>query len=333
MRTLALVASPGAFHGGIGAMLDLSNLANGYASSLFAEVEPTLAIDVKVLSMDGGRVAGCDGRTIVADAAIAAEPFYDGVFVAALPMAAGGLHTRLAELAPISAWLADQHRRGAWVAGAGAAIFILAEAGLLAGGRCAPPWPRPLERDFRRRYRDIELEVGASVAEWDRTLTARAMALEPMLALHLIEAVCAPNLADVLGKLTRIGGDLLAADTPRSTPAAPGQDRLVARAEDALQRNFSHPVNLQALAGELGVSHRTLLRRFRKATGQTPQAYLQTLRVESAKQMLAKSSRPIERIGFMVGYGDGRFFKEVFRRHVGVTPAEFRRRAGEPAPT
>lgn len=325
MRRLALVVPTGARHAGVGAFLDLCRMANLYAEGLYEGVEPTVAVGPTVLSLDGGPAVAFDGRPIAVDGALAAEPVYDGVVVAAMEPQVEGLRRQLERLAPISAWLGAQHRRGAWIAGAGPAVFLLAEAGLLAGGRCAPPWR--LEQAFRRRYRGVALEVGPPVVEWDRTLTAGAMGAEPRLLLQLIEAVCAPNLADVLGKLTRIGDGFLEDGPGAALPAARSDDRLVARAQDALQRNFSHAVSLKTLADELGVSDRTLLRRFRKATGETPQDYLQTLRMESAKQMLAKSTRTVERISYMVGYGDGGFFKELFRRRVGVSPAEFRRRA------
>jgi transcriptional regulator GlxA family with amidase domain len=320
-RHFALIAPPGAWRAGLGVMLDLCAMANVYAKSLYEAVEPTLAVEAEVLSVDGRAVAGADGRPIPVDGGLAPDRDWDGVFVLATATpAAAEASVKLAD------WLAAQHRRGAWIAASGASIFLLAQAGLLEGGRCAPPWR--LEQAFRRRWRDVQFEAGPPVVEWNRTLTAGALGAEPMLAIQLFEVVSAPNLADVLAKQTRIGE---AAAGAEAAGLSRSDDRLVARAQDALQRDFSHPVSLEALAGELGVSHRTLLRRFRKATGLTPTDYLQTLRMESAKQMLAKSTRPIDRIGYMAGYADSRFFKSLFRRRVGMTPAEFRRRAREGA--
>src|SRR4051794_39326484 len=129
MRTLAVVVPPGARHAGIGAVLDLCDMANHYAAALYEGLDPTLALGVKLISLDGGPVAAADGRQIPIDAALASEPLYDGVFLASTAEPADG-----DRLAPVCAWLADQHRRGAWTAGAGAAVFLLARAGLLAQG-------------------------------------------------------------------------------------------------------------------------------------------------------------------------------------------------------
>ena len=59
-------------------------------------------------------------------------------------------------------------------------------------------------------------------------------------------------LADVLAKLTRIGEGVELA----MTSASRSDDPLVGRAQDAMQRNFSHLVSVEALATEIGVSHR-----------------------------------------------------------------------------
>lgn len=323
MRTLALVVPPRAFRTGLGALLDLCLLANRYTAALYGEVEATRAVKARLLSLDGAPVAAADGRLIPVDGALARGPACDAVFIAPFDAEDGSAAVaQAAEMGELGAWIAEQYAGGAHVAASGAAIFVLAAAGLLSGGRSAPPWR--MEREFRRRHPNVSLEPGPAVVAWGRLLTSGATAAEPELALRLLQAALSPNLGDVLGKLTRIG------EAPVSLAADSGvspepRDPLVGKAQYALQQNFSHRVSLESLAAELGVSPRTLLRRFRAATGMGPLEYLQHVRIESAKQMLAKSSRPIERIGYMVGYADSGFFKDVFRRSVGLTPAEFRR--------
>jgi transcriptional regulator GlxA family with amidase domain len=54
------------------------------------------------------------------------------------------------------------------------------------------------------------------------------------------------------------------------------------------------------MAARSGLTERSFLRRFRKATGQTPSDYVQTLRVEEAKQMLETTDMAIEEIAVEV---------------------------------
>jgi transcriptional regulator GlxA family with amidase domain len=77
-----------------------------------------------------------------------------------------------------------------------------------------------------------------------------------------------------------------------------------------------------------GLPERSFKRRFQQATGMSPLAYVHTLRLEEAKQMLETDTQPIEAIANEVGYEDAGFFSRLFRRKVSLTPAQYRRRFG-----
>ena len=67
---------------------------------------------------------------------------------------------------------------------------------------------------------------------------------------------------------------------------------------------------------------------FVAATGLTPLDYVQALRLEEAKQMLETGDQAVEAIANEVGYEDASFFGRLFRRKVGLTPAQYRLRFG-----
>ncbi|HEU0205022.1 MAG TPA: helix-turn-helix transcriptional regulator, partial [Burkholderiaceae bacterium] len=73
---------------------------------------------------------------------------------------------------------------------------------------------------------------------------------------------------------------------------------------------------------------RSFKRRFEAATGMAPLEYVHTLRLEEAKQMLEAGDAPIEAIANEVGYEDAGFFSRLFKRHVNLTPAHYRKRFG-----
>ena len=66
----------------------------------------------------------------------------------------------------------------------------------------------------------------------------------------------------------------------------------------------------------------------RKATGLSPLDYVHALRLEEAKQILETEDLSIEAIAEQVGYEDTSFFGRLFRRKVGLTPAQYRLRFG-----
>ena len=72
-------------------------------------------------------------------------------------------------------------------------------------------------------------------------------------------------------------------------------------------------------------ARRTLKRRFKSATGLTLIDYLQNLRIEQAKNLLETSRKSVDDISAAVGYEDASFFRRLFRRRAGLSPARYRR--------
>jgi transcriptional regulator GlxA family with amidase domain len=75
-----------------------------------------------------------------------------------------------------------------------------------------------------------------------------------------------------------------------------------------------------------GLTARTFKRRFRAATGYSPVEYVQILRVEEAKQLLESTDQPTDEVALAVGYQDQAFFRRLFKRRTGITPARYRQR-------
>ena len=80
------------------------------------------------------------------------------------------------------------------------------------------------------------------------------------------------------------------------------------------------------LVGQSGLPKRTFDRRFRAATGYSPLAYIQALRVEEAKHALETSAVPVDAVGREVGYEDAASFRRLFRRLAGMPPGDYRRK-------
>ena len=326
---MAVIVPPGSCRSGWATLLDLCELANRYTSALYETAEEgTRALRPVVLSLDGNPVHAIDGRIITVDGGLDSDK-HAAVYVGAFEPGDPGLQDTMRVptwgqgSGRLCRWLKRQYANGAWIAASGAATFVLAEAGLLNGAVAAPPWLR--ETVFRRRFPRVRLDLAQPVVVWKRILTAAASAAEPALALRLLEATLSPNLGEFLWKVTNIEhADLLES---AYVPEVILKDPLVGRARLLLQQQFSCKLSFAELAADLGVSQRTLIRRFRASIDMTPLGYLQRLRVESAKQMLAKTGRSIDSIGYMVGYGDAGHFKALFRRRVGLTPAQFRRQS------
>ena len=80
------------------------------------------------------------------------------------------------------------------------------------------------------------------------------------------------------------------------------------------------------MAARAGLGDRTFLRRFQKATGLNPTAYVQQVRVGRARDLLERSTLPFADIAWRLGYEDAGAFRKVFQKIVGLGPADYRRR-------
>ena len=81
-----------------------------------------------------------------------------------------------------------------------------------------------------------------------------------------------------------------------------------------------------AMAERSGLTKRTFARRFRAATGHRPIDYVHALRIERARQLIETGGGAIDDVGYQVGYEDPTFFRRLFKRTTGLTPAAYRRK-------
>lgn len=98
------------------------------------------------------------------------------------------------------------------------------------------------------------------------------------------------------------------------------------RAVHYLREHFHEHVNLTDLAKRTGMSVRQFNRRFREVFGTNPRTFLIKTRVQAACELLRTTDRPIAEIALEFGFCDQSAFTQHFRRHMGITPAAYRRR-------
>jgi AraC-like DNA-binding protein len=93
-----------------------------------------------------------------------------------------------------------------------------------------------------------------------------------------------------------------------------------------LHREYARDWTLDALARAVGLSRSVLAERFRVNMGDTPLAYLRTVRLQRAMRLLAEGAQTIEQVAVAVGYQDAFGFSKAFKKAVGESPGEFRKR-------
>lgn len=104
-------------------------------------------------------------------------------------------------------------------------------------------------------------------------------------------------------------------------------DALVKKAEQFLKNHFTENIGIEIVAEQVGlsISHFSVL--FKQKTRVTFLDYLTKLRVDHACLLLETTNLKTYEIANMVGYTDQRYFSQVFKKYVNLTPSQYRKKA------
>ena len=225
-------------------------------------------------------------------------------------------------------WVAERYAAGATLATACTGALLLAAAGLLDGQDATTHWA--FCESLRRRYPRVRVHPNRALVisgDEQRLVMAGGGTAWHDLALFLIARFVSTEEAMNVARLHlidwhHVGQQPFAALT-RSRQI---EDAVIAQCQAWIAKHYDHDSPVAAMGRLSGLPERSFKRRFARATGMTPLEYVQTLRLEDAKHALETSELPVEAIANQAGYEDSSFFGRLFRRKVGLTPAQYRRR-------
>lgn len=95
---------------------------------------------------------------------------------------------------------------------------------------------------------------------------------------------------------------------------------------EQIHSNYQHNLSLDFLAAIACMSKPYFVNQFRKLVGQSPMRYLQKVRIEAAKRLLAASNMSITEVALVSGFRDPLYFSRVFQRNIGCAPTTFRQK-------
>ena len=224
---------------------------------------------------------------------------------------------------PIVPWLRKWHERGAYIASICSGAVFLAEAGLLDRKDATTHWG--VCDMLRGRYPKVSWRPERFITEAGRIFCGGGVYASTDLSLYLVEKFCGHELALQTAKSLLLSMPRTRQSGYSVLPLSkPHGDEKIREAENYIQEHAATDVLIDDVADRAGMSPRNFIRRFKAATGRLPGAYLQTLRVAIAKELLEQGRVPIQAVCTKVGYADAAFFRALFKRHTGMTPAEYR---------
>jgi transcriptional regulator GlxA family with amidase domain len=276
------------------------------------------------------RVASIDGRPVTALYSLGLVPEcsiddIEHTDIIILPASGWDVQERIAKNTSLLPWLKKWHGRGAYIAGVCTGVAFLAEAGLLDGRQATTHWG--VADILKRRYPKVQWKPDHFVTEDNGLLCSGGVYASIDLSLYLVEKFCGHDIALQTAKSLLLSMPRARQSGYSTLPLSrPHSDDKIRASEEFLREHFDREVSIEALASRIGMGPRNFIRRFKAATGRLPGAYVQMLRVAAAKEQLEHGAASIQVVSSKIGYDDIAFFRSLFKRHTGMTPAEYRKR-------
>jgi transcriptional regulator GlxA family with amidase domain len=227
-------------------------------------------------------------------------------------------------------WLTRANAAGATIATACSGALLLAEAGLLDGREATTHWAYC--EAMQKHYPAIKVHTQRAlvIAGHEQRLVMAGGGTSWLdLALYMIARFSDVTTAMQVARMNLIDWHTIGQQPfARLAQTRQVEDAVIARCQQWIAEHYDDEAPVAQMARLSGLAERSFTRRFRAATGMAPLEYIHTMRLEEAKQLLESSSTPIEAVANEVGYQDAGFFSRLFRRKVGLTPAQYRRRFG-----
>ena len=203
--------------------------------------------------------------------------------------------------------------------------FVASAAGLLDGRRCTTHWMHADE--LARLYPSAIVDRNVLFVDDGDLITSAGTAAGIDACLHLVRRELGSAVTNIIARRMvvppqRDGGQRQYIEQPIPARCSEG----FAPQLDWILANLDKPHTVARLAHRANMSARTFARRFVEETGTTPMQWVTDQRVLYARRLLEETDLDVDRIAERVGFGNATLLRHHFRRMVGVTPSDYRRR-------
>ncbi|WDH20474.1 GlxA family transcriptional regulator [Pseudomonas chlororaphis] len=312
MKTVAMVLFPDFLLLDMAGPMEVFSIANRY-------LEPKDHYQLSTIGTEHGALRASNGVKVQADLHIdQARGSYDLLLVPGGPGAYNEKHR------PLLDWLAAAVRRSAVYGSICTGAFILGHAGLLDGYRVTTHW-HYTER-LIRAFPEATVETDQIFVEDRNLITSGGVTAGIDLALAVVARDHGKKVAQDVAKvllvvMKRQGGQaqfspLMATVAPQETP--------VTRVQNHVLEHLDEAFSIERMASLANMSSRHFARVFAREVNMTPMEFLQSARIDRARNLLETSDLPLKTVAYKSGFGSVRHMRFLFSEKLGLTPTQYR---------
>ena len=303
------------------APFNLLGMANSYYQRLNGLAQPPFAIDLVGLDRNPITYQGLFSVTPTATI----EQIQNTDLIVVSPIS-GDLEKEVENNRGFVRWIKTQRiANGSEVASLCKGAFLLAETGLLNGKSCATHWT--VHAEFRRKYPAVNLIPEKIICEDNGIYSSGGAYSILNFTLYLIERYFGRETAIWCSKVSEVEFDRISqSEFIIFSGQKEHSDEAIREAQLYIENNYQEKLNITEIAARVNLNGRSFLRRFKKATANTPLEYIQRVKIEAAKKQLESTTQTILEIMYDIGYNDEKAFRTKFRKYSGLSPKEYRRK-------
>ncbi|WP_081909649.1 GlxA family transcriptional regulator [Aureispira sp. CCB-QB1] len=228
----------------------------------------------------------------------------------------------LAHYNKLSLWLKEEYQKGTKLCSMCLGSILLANTGLLDQLPCSTHWMG--DKMMRLRFPNVIMKTNQTVTKEKNIYTSGGAFSSLQLIFLLLEEYCSRELALHFSKVLGIEYPIESQNRFYIFyPQKDHQDTPIIAVQSFMEKNYAQKINIHQLAAIAMMSPRNFIRRFKKATGDTPITYLQKIRIEVAKKAFETGHLDVSAVMHSIGYQDPKSFRVLFKKLTGRTPIAY----------
>jgi transcriptional regulator GlxA family with amidase domain len=201
------------------------------------------------------------------------------------------------------------------------ATLLLAQSGVLKNKKVTTTWW--LAHEIKRIEPSCQIDVNRLIVRDGLITTAGAALAQADLMLHFLKDSHGLQLAQGVARVMLI--DQRESQAPYIVPSAyVSGNELLSQIARRIEKALPAALSMEQLAKEFSVSTRTLARHVKAATGSSPLALMQSVRIHKAQALLKGSRLSVDEIAARVGYTDATALRRLLKKTIRATPRQLR---------
>lgn len=277
--------------------------------------------NVILANHDGQPITDGHGRNFEVDSDFASIKHCDAVLVPGFIPNGQGHPPKTTTDKLTRSWLATQYKKGALMCGSCSGVFALGEAGLLNNRKCTTTWW--LHNELKQRFPKANAVWASELIDDNGIITAGGPLSWVTIALHVVKKLAGIETAKVVADFSVV--DAIPKSQNLYVPEGyqASNNPFLAKAEYTIRKAHYQTMSAGDLAKIMAVSERTLNRKLKELTGETPKAFIDGVRISHACTLLATTNTSVKEIALSLGYTDDSVFRRLFKKKMKMTPSNY----------